>query len=214
MSAGHFRCDRFELLVRDHDHLAVVGFVAAHQIVVVELLAFLRTVILPAQRVSRPYPPASSQSGAGAPRTADPTGMLTSPNVIVPDHNERTAAPELSAGSASPAALLAPRQLSSPWPRRCSLSGCRRDSLAGAFFFGRTGSIFSPRALASISLHRRCRYSFCHASRIEIGFDGGDELLRELQLVGLRRNRLRRARCPRSSAPGPHDAAWSSSDSH
>jgi hypothetical protein len=33
----------------------------------------------------------------------------------------------------------------------------------GAFRLRLTGSIFSPRALASISLHSRLRYSFCHS---------------------------------------------------
>ena len=136
--------------------------------------------------------------------------MLTSPNVIVPDQNERTGAP--AALPASAAALLCLRLgnflLLRSGDTRAQAVG---ETCLGAFFFGSTGSSFSPRALASISLHRRSRYSFCHSFGIEIGCDGCDELLAELQLVGLRRDASSLARRPRNSTPDRRGAASTSS---
>ena len=126
--AGHLRRDRLELLVRDHDHLAFVGFVAAHQLVVVELLVFLRAVILATERVPGLVDQlhrrlSRANRGQQIDRNADESERDRSG-----PHGANRRAGVFSAACLRSAIAFALRQPSSPSRPRCWPAGCPRDS--------------------------------------------------------------------------------------
>ena len=103
--ARHLWCDRFEFLIGDLDDLAIGGLVPADQIVFIELLTFLRAVISASQRMAGLSTEFIAVSrGRMAERRS--TGMLTRPNVIVPDQMGRTAGALFSRSAAASAARL------------------------------------------------------------------------------------------------------------
>ena len=117
--------------------------------------------------------------------------MLTSPNVIVPDHkraNRRAGAFRSAAALRSAVCLRLGNFLllhgSDAGPQAVG------ETLAAASS-SPAGSTFSPRALASINLHSRFAIFVLPLRRIEVGFDGRDELRRQLQLARVRSCRLR-----------------------
>src|SRR5262245_34553037 len=123
-------------------------------------------------------------------RTADirATGMLTSPNVIVPDHIERTGAPALSLSAEPPSCerlgnflLLRGRNAGA----QAFCETCRRRLPAGLdrleLFAARLCLDQLAQALPILVLPRR---------RVEVARDRSDQLLCELEFAGRRRGRL------------------------